>query len=48
VLDRNIADCAVIMPTSALRAEGTSYHYAPPSDEIPVNVHHADLFIRLM
>jgi len=48
VLEREIADCAVILPTSALRDEGTSYHYAPPSDEIAVNVHHADLFRALM
>jgi len=48
VLDRNIADCAVILPTSALRDEGTSYHYAPPSDEIAVNLHHAELFRALL
>ncbi|MBQ2930997.1 MAG: nucleoside phosphorylase [Clostridia bacterium] len=48
VLDRNIGDCAVILPTSAMRDEGTSYHYAPPSDEIDVNLHHADLFLSLM
>ena len=48
VLDRNIADCAVILPTSAMRDEGTSYHYAPPEDEIAVNVHHGEMFRRLM
>ena len=48
VLERNIADCAVVLPTSALRDEGTSYHYAPPSDEIAVNVHHGELFLSLM
>lgn len=48
VLDRNIADCAVILPDAALRDEGTSYHYAPPSDEIDVNVHHGQLFRELM
>lgn len=48
VLDRNIADCAVILPTSAMRDEGTSYHYAPPSDEIPVNEHHGELFRELL
>lgn len=37
VLDRNIADCGIIIPTAALRDEGTSYHYAPPSDMIEVN-----------
>lgn len=48
VLDRAIGDCAIILPTSALRDEGTSYHYAPPSDEIPVNTHHAQLFRELL
>lgn len=48
VLDASIADCAVILPTSALRDEGTSYHYAPPSEEIAVNVHHAPMFRELM
>ncbi len=37
VLDRSIEDCGIIIPTAALRDEGTSYHYAPPSDSIPVN-----------
>ena len=48
VLDRDIADCAIILPDAAMRDEGTSYHYAPPSDEIPVNVHHAGLFRSLL
>jgi len=48
VLDREICDCAVILPTSAMRDEGTSYHYAPPSDEIDANVHHAKLFLDMM
>lgn len=48
VLDRDIEDCAVILPTSALRDEGTSYHYAPPSDEIAVNVRYGGLFLDLM
>lgn len=48
VLDAAIGDCAVILPTSAMRDEGTSYHYTPPSDEITVNTHYAPLFRRLM
>ena len=48
VLDGSIADCGIILPTSALRDEGTSYHYAPPGDEIPVNVHHREGFENLM
>lgn len=37
VLDRNIEDLAIIIPTSAVRDEGTSYHYMKASDEIEVN-----------
>ena len=37
VLDRNIRDCGIIIPTRAIRDEGTSYHYAPASDYIDVN-----------
>lgn len=48
VLDRNIADCAIILPDAAMRDEGTSYHYAPPSDEIAVNIRHAQLFRALL
>ena len=48
VLDRNIADCAIILPDAAMRDEGTSYHYAPPSDEIAVNTRHAELFRNLL
>lgn len=38
VLDRNISDCSVIVPNSAVRDEGTSFHYLPESDEITVNL----------
>ena len=48
VLDRNIGDCAVILPNCAMRDEGTSYHYAPPSDEIAVNARYGELFLDLM
>ena len=34
VLDRSIQADKIILPSSALRDEGTSYHYAPASDEI--------------
>ena len=37
VLDRNIKDCGIIIPTRAIRDEGTSYHYAPAADYIEVN-----------
>ena len=44
VLDRSIEDCGVIIPTRAIRDEGTSYHYAPAADYIDVNKKHADEF----
>lgn len=37
VLDKNIQDCGIIIPTKALRDEGTSFHYAPASETIKVN-----------
>lgn len=37
VLDGGIKDCSIIIPDRAVRDEGTSYHYAPASDEIIVN-----------
>lgn len=37
VLDSRIDDLAIIIPTSAIRDEGTSYHYMKSSDEIEVN-----------
>ncbi len=36
-LDRNTAKNTIILPTSAYREEGTSYHYLPDSDEIDVD-----------
>ncbi len=33
-LDKNIAKNTIIIPTAAVREEGTSYHYLPPSDEV--------------
>lgn len=37
VLDKDIQDCGIIIPTRAIRDEGTSYHYAPATDYIDVN-----------
>lgn len=48
VLDRNIGDCSVIIPVTAMRDEGTSFHYAPPADEIAVNEKYRDAFIELL
>ena len=37
VLDKNIEDCGIIIPTKALRDEGTSYHYLKSSESIELN-----------
>lgn len=37
VLDRSIPADHLILPTTAIRDEGTSYHYCPPSREIELN-----------
>ena len=47
-LDRSIGDCGIIIPTAALRDEGTSFHYAPPSDEIEVNPKYREEFIEIL
>ncbi len=48
VLDQSIEDCSVIIPYSAVRDEGTSYHYAPSSEEIPVNTEHLEAMRTLL
>lgn len=48
VLDKEIEDCSIIIPTSAVRDEGLSYHYLPPSDEITVNEKYMQTFINLL
>lgn len=48
VLEKDIGDCSIILPTSALRDEGTSYHYAPPGDEIAVNTRYGQLFAHML
>lgn len=48
VLDSRIDDLSIIIPTSAYRDEGTSYHYAPTSDEISVNEKYVDEFIEIL
>jgi uridine phosphorylase len=39
VLQKEIAVGHLIIPTAAVRDEGTSYHYAPPSREIEADAH---------
>lgn len=48
VPDRSVEDCGIIIPTAALRDEGTSFHYAPPSDEIEVNPKYREEFVEIL
>lgn len=48
VLDKSVRDCGVIIPTAALRDEGTSFHYAPPGDEIQVNPRYREAFMEIL
>ena len=48
VLEQSIEDCSIIIPDSAVRDEGTSYHYAPASDEIVVNEKYLDVFTGML
>lgn len=48
VLDSNIRDCGIIIPTKAIRDEGTSYHYTPAADYIDVNKKYVDEFVAVL
>ncbi len=48
VLDKTIKDCSIIIPTTAIRDEGTSYHYAESSDDIKVNTKYVNEFIEIL
>lgn len=48
VLDENIEDLGIIIPTYAIRDEGTSYHYMASSDEIEVNKKYKEDFIAIL
>ena len=48
VLDNNIDDCAVIIPTKALRDEGTSFHYMAPSRSIDLNKKYVNEFKKIL
>ena len=48
VLSKEIEDLAVIVPTAAIRDEGTSYHYAEASDEIELNEPYLDMFFKIL
>ena len=48
VLFKEIEDLAIIIPTSAIRDEGTSYHYAEASEEITLNEKYKNVFIDIL
>ena len=48
VLDKSIDDLAIIIPNSAVRDEGTSYHYMKSSREIKVNEKYIDEFKEIL
>ena len=48
VLDSNIEDCSIIIPTKAFRDEGTSYHYVEESDTIELNLKYVDKFLEIL
>ena len=48
VLDREIAVGHVFVPTAAVRDEGTSYHYLPPSREVPTQAQAVAVIERVL
>jgi uridine phosphorylase len=36
-MDKNVGKNTIIIPSSAIREDGVSYHYLPPSDEVDQN-----------
>lgn len=48
VLDKNIEDCSIIIPTMAFREDGASYHYVEESDTIEVNPKYIEDFVNIL
>ncbi len=48
VLDKSIKTFSIILPDSAIRDEGTSYHYLPASEEIAINSKYLDTLKKLL
>jgi uridine phosphorylase len=48
VLDSSIAAGHVMIPTSAIRDEGTSYHYLPPAREVHMDVRVVGVLDRVL
>lgn len=47
VLDKNIEDCSIIIPTKGYKEDGTSYHYVE-GDTIDMNAKYQDEFIDIL
>lgn len=48
VLDEDIKETSIIIPTAAIRDEGTSYHYQVASDELEVNADVLDFLLNFL
>lgn len=48
ILDEDIKETSIIIPTAAIRDEGTSYHYQVASDEIEVNADVLDCLLNFL
>ena len=48
VLDSQIEDCSIIIPTLAYREDGASYHYVEESDIIEMNPKYIDEFVKIL
>lgn len=47
-LDENMEEYGIILPTSAIRDEGTSYHYAPDFSEIELDREYVDVLEKVI
>ena len=48
ILNQSIADGKIIVPTLAVRDEGTSYHYFPASEEIDADSSSVDITVQCL
>ncbi len=48
VLNSSIVGCSIIITNMEIRYKDTSLHYAPPSDEIAVNLKYLDIFANIL
>ncbi|MFN2302327.1 MAG: nucleoside phosphorylase [Anaerolineales bacterium] len=48
VLDKEIAVGHLLLPVAAIRDEGTSYHYLPPSREVSMDIHAVEVLEQVL